>query len=301
MDTFILTVASGVIVALVGVVVGFYLNGLREKERPVREQRLKALDEMRAQTHVTVVAYKHWRGKIVNLKPVTLPSPEPLPELPASLPTAAKILGAFTSHAFTTVGPLIGFPTRETVLRERVRLLRLRVLDKARRIRWKRNEVVALTKEGPDSIQELKVLEGIYGAHKPYLETRTRDIYESFRKEFTNQHALLLSKLENLAVMARVEELDVSGVSIDLRPSDKGVIGEMSLSIIEAVSPIQLPKQTDEEANRTWSRADEEMATLANVVNEEIRETVKLARDWDSGAHLRVFEMEAERVAGTRS
>ena len=274
--------------ALVGVVAGFYLNGLREKERPVREQRLKALDDMRAQCHVIVVAYENWRGKVENLQPMVIPPSGPIPDPASSI--LAKLATA---------------PTSVSVLLRT--LAEGRVQPYRSTIHAKRNEVVALTKEGHDSLQEMKVLEGMYQAYKPYLETKTRDIFDSFHKEFTNQHALISNKLENLATMLRSEPLEQASVSNV--PIEKTEKAEQSLieRIVASAAEIQ-PRQWlfgDSDQFRNWqrrlARVDELMANLTNAVNDEIRETVQLARTWGSGAHLRAFETEAERVAGTRS
>jgi hypothetical protein len=196
-DAFLNTVVGGLIVALVGSVVGFYFNKRREKEkqaferqrddeRRLAERRVKALDEMRAQCQKVVGAYDDWIKSVMSLEPI--PAPSRISEV---LSPSESVLPVFDPRdVLSSVWSTVNMAQYERQY-----------------LGPKRAAVAKLTEQGHDSLQEMKILEGIYRAHRPFLEINTRNVFESFHKEFTNQHAILSNKLGNLLATLRGEDI----------------------------------------------------------------------------------------------
>jgi len=240
MDALITTILAGVVVAAIGALAAYYFGGLRERQTQTYEEHR---DEQKRQEA---------RQDELNKE-------------------RAKALDEMRTQCRLVIEAYEQWTARAANL-EHISSPKIPIFST-----WELpREVQESVGQGDAVLQEMKVQDGLYQAHKPRLETRTRGVFESFHKEFNERHTLLQSRLRNLRTKMSIS-------------SEEGAsaVGLSSLPLVNAIP-----------SNLTQPRI------LAHLLQDDLREVseaARFARGWDYAAHLRAFEMEAERVAGTHS
>jgi hypothetical protein len=282
LDTFLTMITAGVVGALLGAIVAFYLGGAlanhkhilakqreeqlsleqwrieeqrrlqerkqrerqRERERKQRliDRRAEALDDIRIQALSFAYAFRTWTDRAANLK----------------VPPKDEVEQA------------AGFS----------------------------KELADLIQQADEVSTDLAFLRGHYNAHSSILEQRSRNIIESFQNQGIERHSFLSNQLKAtaaslqplLALLQPDQMVDVMD-----RTSHSDAISWLAGSGLGTfVSPRKSSGVRD-----LWN-ANSKKETIPEKQKQEVLQAANVANDWDIDVHLRALDAEVGRLEGNR-
>jgi hypothetical protein len=144
--------------------------------------------------------------------------------------------------------------------------------------------------QGDEIFGKASSLKGYYQAQKPYLETTTRNIWESFDTKFNKRYTPLSIKLKYAAEELLKLEQNImktahkrSNLALFLSPT----IVVATSFVPEALREILFPA-------KQRSRFRDQLQPLM----EEILNAARFAREWNPQTHVDAFDAEAARLSG---
>jgi hypothetical protein len=281
-DTFLTMITAGVVGALVGAIVTFYLGGVREKHKHIlakqREEQL-SLEQWRIEEQRRLQERKQRERQREQERKQRL------------IDRRAEALDGIRIQA-------LSFANAFRTWTDRAANLKVPPKDEVEQAMGFSRELADLIQQADEVSTELAFLRGHYNAHSSILEQRSRNIIESFQKQGIERHSFLSNQLKATAaslqpLLAFLQPDQV--VDVMDRTSHSDAISWLAESGLGTfVSPRMSSGVSD-----LWS-ANSNKEAIPEEQRQEVLQAANVAKDWDIDVHLRALDAEVGRLEGIR-
>jgi hypothetical protein len=284
-DTFITTVVAGAVVAVVGVIVAFYLGEVREKHKQIsarRREEQRRLEEWRREEQNRIEENKqreHQREEERN---------QSLIDRRAEALDDIRVQALYFANAFRT-------------WTDRAANLEIPPKDDIEQAIGFSKGLADLIQQADEVSTRLAFLRGHYNAHSPILEQKSRNIIESFERQGVERHSFLSNQLkataaslQPLVVLLQTHHMvDVMELSSHQSDASSWLAGSGLGTYIS-------PQKYSSSVNGLWKAHTNKEAILEEH-RQEVLQAADVAKDWNIHVHLRALDAEFGRIEGIRS
>jgi hypothetical protein len=284
-DTFITTVVAGAVVAVVGVIVAFYLGEVREKHKQIsarRREEQRRLEEWRREEHNRIEENKlreHQREEERN---------QSLIDRRAEALDDIRVQALYFANAFRT-------------WTDRAANLEIPPKDDIEQAISFSKGLADLIQQADEVSTRLAFLRGHYNAHSPILEQKSRNIIESFERQGVERHSFLSNQLK--ATAASLQPLVVllqTHHMVDVMEPSSHQSDASSWLAGSGLGTYISPQKYSSSVNGLWKAHTNKEAILEEH-RQEVLQAADVAKDWNIHVHLRALDAEFGRIEGIRS
>jgi hypothetical protein len=283
--TFITTVVAGAVVAVVGVIVAFYLGEVREKHKQISARRREdqhRLEEWRREEHNRIEENKqreHQREEERNRSLIDRRA-EALDDI--------RVQALYFANAFRT-------------WTDRAANLKIPPRDDIEQAMGFSKGLADLIQQADEVSTRLALLRGHYNAHSPILEQKSRNIIESFERQGVERHSFLWNQLK--ATAASLQPLVVllqTHHMVDVMEPSSHQTDASSWLAGSGLGTYVSPQKYSSSVNGLWKAHTNKEAILEEH-RQEVLQAADVAKDWNIHVHLRALDAEFGRIEGIRS
>jgi hypothetical protein len=284
-DTFITTVVAGAVVAVVGVIVAFYLGEVREKHKQIsarRREEQHRLEEWRREEHNRIEENKqreHQREEVRN---------QSLIDRRAEALDDIRVQALYFANAFRT-------------WTDRAANLKIPPRDDIEQAMGFSKGLADLIQQADEVSTRLAFLRGHYNAHSPILEQKSRNIIESFERQGVERHSFLSNQLKATAASLQplVVLLQTHNMVDVMEPSSHQTDANSWLAG-SGLGTYVSPQKYSSSVNGLWKAHTNKEAILEEH-RQEVLQAADVAKDWNIHVHLRALDAEFGRIERIRS
>jgi hypothetical protein len=283
--TFITTVVAGAVVAVVGVIVAFYLGEVREKHKQISARRREdqhRLEEWRREEHNRIeenIQREHQREEDRNRSLIDRRA-EALDDI--------RVQALYFANAFRT-------------WTDRAANLKIPPRDDIEQAMGFSKGLADLIQQADEVSTRLALLRGHYNAHSPILEQKSRNIIESFERQGVERHSFLSNQLK--ATAASLQPLVVllqTHHMVDVMEPSSHQTDASSWLAGSGLGTYVSPQKYSSSVNGLWKAHTNKEAILEEH-RQEVLQAADVAKDWNIHVHLRALDAEFGRIEGIRS
>jgi hypothetical protein len=282
LDTFLTMITAGVVGALLGAIVAFYLGGALANHKHIlakqREEQL-SLEQWRIEEQRRLLERKQRERQRERERKQRL------------IDRRAEALDDIRIQALT-----FGYAFRTWT--DRAANLKVPPKDEVEQAAGFSKELADLIQQADEVSTELAFLRGHYNAHSSILEQRSGNIIESFQKQGIERHSFLSNQLKATAaslqpLLALLQPDQVVDV-LDRTSHSDAISWLAGSSLGMFVSPRKSSGNGD-----LWN-ANSNKETIPEKQRQEVLQAANVANDWDIDVHLRALDAEVGRLEGNR-